>query len=276
MSASIGKALRLARLFDADTGTAFLLPMDHANEEPDYTELEHPYDLIASLAKAGVDAFLMRRGLAEYSLGAFAGRAGWVQRITGRSGLSRDQRNDQLVIASVEQALRNGADAVAPTFFIGPDTETYLLPQLGAIADECSRLGLPLLAEIFPVGGPEAVPYSGPYTVSDMRVAVRAAAEEGADLIKTWYPGDPESFRKVIDYSLVPVVAAGGPRARTDREVLETVRGAMDAGAAGVAMGRKIWQSANPERLARAVSAIIRNRASVDEALMLAQTAHTA
>src|SRR5215469_14770266 len=100
MSATIGKALRLARLFDADTGTSFVLPMDHANEEPDYAELERPYDLIASLARAGVNAFLMRRGLAEYSVGAFAGRAGWVQRITGRSGLSRDLRNDQLVIAS--------------------------------------------------------------------------------------------------------------------------------------------------------------------------------
>jgi fructose-bisphosphate aldolase/2-amino-3,7-dideoxy-D-threo-hept-6-ulosonate synthase len=245
--------------------------MDHANEEPDYAELERPYDLIASLARTGVNAFLMRRGLAEYSVGAFAGRAGWVQRITGRSGLSRDLRNDQLVIASVEQAARNGADAVAPTFFIGPDTETYLLPQLGAIADECSRLGLPLLAEIFPVGGPDAVPYSGPYTVADMRMAVRAAAEEGADLIKTWYPGDPDSFRRVIDYSLVPVIAAGGPRARNDREVLETVRGAMEAGAAGVAMGRKIWQSANPARLAHAVTAIVRTGASVDEAITLAQ-----
>jgi len=115
------------------------------------------------------------------------------------------------------------------------------------------------------------VPYSGPYTVADMRVAVRAAAEEGADLIKTWYPGDPDSFRRVIDHSLVPVVAAGGPRARTDREVLETVRGAMQAGAAGVAMGRKIWQSANPARLAHAVSTIVRTGASVDEAIGLAQ-----
>ena len=75
----------------------------------------------------------------------------------------------------------------------------------------------------------------------------------------------------MIDYSLVPVVVAGGPRARNDREVLETVRGAMDASAAGVAMGPKIWQSANPARLAHAVSTIVRNGASVDEAIRLSQ-----
>src|SRR5262249_49335425 len=161
---SLGKTLRLARLFDPDTSTSVMLPMDHANEEPDYVQLEHPAQLIGDLAAAGVNAFLFRRGLATYAATAFAGRAGWVQRITGRTGLSADLRNHQLVIASVEQALHNGADAVVPTFFIGPQTETYLLPQLGALADECSRLGIPLMAEVFPVGGPDAVPYLGPYT----------------------------------------------------------------------------------------------------------------
>jgi fructose-bisphosphate aldolase/2-amino-3,7-dideoxy-D-threo-hept-6-ulosonate synthase len=269
MATSMGKTLRLARLFDPDTGTAVMLPMDHAIEEPDYTQLERPLALIESLARVGVNAFLFRRGLAAFAASAFAGRAGWVQRITGRSGLSAELRNQQLVIASVEQALRDGADAVIPTFFIGPETETYLLPQLGAMADECRRLGVPLMAEVFPVGGPEAVPYHGPYTVDDLRMAVRVASEEGADVIKTWYTGDPESFRRVLDYSLVPVVVAGGPKADSDRDVLEMVRGAMDAGAAGVAMGRKIWQSRDPVGLARAVSAIIRQDASVDGAMGL-------
>jgi fructose-bisphosphate aldolase / 2-amino-3,7-dideoxy-D-threo-hept-6-ulosonate synthase len=267
MTTSLGKTLRLARLFDPDTGTSVMLPMDHAIEEPDYIQLEHPAELIAELAGVGVNAFLFRRGLATYAASAIAGRAAWVQRITGRSGLSTELRNDQLVIASVEQALRSGADAVVPTFFIGPRTETYLLPQLGALADECDRLGIPLVAEVFPAGGPDAVPYAGPYAVDDLRLAVRVASEEGADMIKTWYTGDPDSFRRVLDYSLVPVVVAGGPRAGSDRAVLEMVRGAIDAGACGVAMGRKIWQSRDPARLAGAVMAVIRHGASVDDAL---------
>lgn len=266
MSAGMGKTLRLGRLFDATSKTSIILPMDHGVEEPGYHELESPIELVTSLAGAGVNAFLMRRGLARFTAGAFAGRAGWVQRLTGRTGLSPGLETDQLVFASVEEALRNGADAVVPTFFLGPETEAEQLPQLGAIADECSKLGMPLLAEIFPVGGPDATPYDGPYTIEDMRVAVRVASEEGADLIKTWYTGDPESFRQVVDYSLVPVLIAGGPKARTERDVLDMVRGAMDGGAAGIAMGRKIWQSPDPAGMVRALAAIIRRGASVDEA----------
>jgi fructose-bisphosphate aldolase / 2-amino-3,7-dideoxy-D-threo-hept-6-ulosonate synthase len=269
MTTSMGKTLRLARLFDTDSNTSIVLPMDHGVEEPGYGELERPTELVASLAKAGVNAFLMRRGLAAFSVSQFAGRAGWVLRLTARTGLSPGLEKDQLVLAGVAEALHNGADAVVPTFFIGPDTEAVQLPQLGAIADECSRLGVPLLAEIFPAGGPDAAPYDGPYTLDDMRVAVRVASEEGADFIKTWYTGDPESFRRVIDYSLVPVLVAGGPKARNERDVLEMVRGAMDAGASGIAMGRKIWQSRDPAAMVTALSAIIRQGASVDDALGL-------
>jgi fructose-bisphosphate aldolase/2-amino-3,7-dideoxy-D-threo-hept-6-ulosonate synthase len=269
MTTSMGKTLRLGRLFDADSNTSMILPMDHGVEEPVYGELERPQELIASLAGAGVNAFLMRRGLAAFAAETIAGRAGWVQRLTGRTGLSPGLELEQLVFAGVEEALRNGADAVVPTFFVGPETEAIQVPQLGAIADECNKLGIPLLAEIFPVGGPDATPYDGPYTVDDMRVAVRVASEEGADFIKTWYTGDPESFRRVIDYSLVPVLIAGGPKARNDRDVLQMVRGAMDAGASGIAMGRKIWQSRDPAAMVAALAAIIRHGASVDEAAEL-------
>ena len=269
MTTSMGKTLRLGRLFDADSNTSMILPMDHGVEEPVYGELERPQELIASLAGAGVNAFLMRRGLAAFAAETIAGRAGWVQRLTGRTGLSPGLETEQLVFAGVEEALRNGADAVVPTFFVGPETEAIQVPQLGAIADECNKLGIPLLAEIFPVGGPDATPYDGPYTVDDMRVAVRVASEEGSDFIKTWYTGDPESFRRVIDYSLVPVLIAGGPKARNDRDVLEMVRGAMDAGASGIAMGRKIWQSRDPAGMVSALAAIIRGGASVDEAAKL-------
>jgi fructose-bisphosphate aldolase / 2-amino-3,7-dideoxy-D-threo-hept-6-ulosonate synthase len=269
MTTSMGKTLRLGRLFDADSNTSMILPMDHGVEEAVYGELERPRDLVASLAGAGVNAFLMRRGLAAFAAETIAGRAGWVQRLTGRTGLSPGLELEQLVFAGVEEALRNGADAVVPTFFVGPETEAIQVPQLGAIADECNKLGVPLLAEIFPVGGPDATPYDGPYTVDDMRVAVRVASEEGADFIKTWYTGDPESFRRVIDYSLVPVLIAGGPKARDDRDVLQMVRGAMDAGASGIAMGRKIWQSRDPAAMVAALAAIIRNGASVDEAAAL-------
>jgi len=77
----------------------------------------------------------------------------------------------------------------------------------------------------------------------------------------------------VVDYSLVPVLIAGGPKARNERDVLEMVRGAMDAGASGIAMGRKIWQSPDPAGMVRALAAVIREGASVDDALDVLHTA---
>jgi fructose-bisphosphate aldolase/2-amino-3,7-dideoxy-D-threo-hept-6-ulosonate synthase len=260
----------LGRILDPASKTAIVLPLDHPVESAGLTELERPREVVRCLAGSGIDAFLMRRGLAQHAVADFAGRAGWVQRITGRSGLSTaaDAHQDarQLVIASVADAARNGADAVAPTFFFGPGTEEDAYPQLGRIADECSRYDIPLLAELFPVGGPEATPYDGPYSVADMRLAVRIASEEGADLIKTYYTGDAESFAEVMRYSFVPVIIAGGPKTENPLDVLRMARGAMDAGASGVAFGRKVWGFRDPAAMVRALVRVVRQGASVEDA----------
>jgi DhnA family fructose-bisphosphate aldolase class Ia len=243
--------------------------MDHGVEGY-FEELQSPKELVRILAAGGANGFLTRRGLAATAGDAFAG-AGWVQRITGRSGIavSRETKldNDQLFIASVEQAIRNGADCVVPTVFFGGPQESTVLPGLGAVSDKCQEWGLPIMMEVFPIGDDDAVPYNGPYTLEDMRVAVRIAAEEGADCIKTWYSGDPKSFRQIVSYAYVPVLIAGGPKAENSRQVLEMVKGAMDAGARGTTVGRKIWQSPNPGSMVRAVSMIVHEGADVDRAL---------
>lgn len=260
----LGKTLRLQKLFNPKSGRCVIIPMDHAVEGY-YPELENPRELVAAMAEAGANGFLMRRGLASLAADCF-GSAGWVQRITGRSG-SGPKDNHQLVVASVEQALRNGADAVAPTIFLGGDLDDAVLPLFGEISDKCNEIGMPLLGEVFPAGGPESAPYDGPYTVDEMRVVVRTACEEGCDLIKTWYSGDPKSFRKIVTYSTVPVLVAGGPKANNEREVLEMIKGAMDAGARGTTVGRKVWQSRSPAAMVRAICMIVHDGADVDTAM---------
>jgi DhnA family fructose-bisphosphate aldolase class Ia len=266
---SLGKTIRLSKLFDAESGNAVIIPMDHGVEGY-FAELQDPGPLVKTLAEAGADGFLTRRGFAANAGGHFGG-AGWVQRITGRSGIAVarqvDLDNDQLFVSSIEQAVRNGADCVVPTVFLGGPQERETLPLLGAVSDKCAELGMPIMMEVFPVGDPGAVPYNGPYTLDDMRVAVRIAAEEGADCIKTWYSGDAKSFRKIVDYAYVPVLIAGGPKAENARDVLEMVKGAMDAGARGTTVGRKIWQAPNPGGMVRAVSMIVHEGADVARAL---------
>jgi len=96
--------------------------------------------------------------------------------------------------------------------------------------------------------------------------AVRLAEELGADIVKTGYSGDTESFQHVIESTRLPVVIAGGSKG-TDRETIEMVRGAIDAGGAGVSMGRSIFQHDDPEAIAAAVSAVVHDDLSADDAL---------
>jgi fructose-bisphosphate aldolase/2-amino-3,7-dideoxy-D-threo-hept-6-ulosonate synthase len=97
--------------------------------------------------------------------------------------------------------------------------------------------------------------------------AARVGAELGADVIKTVYTGDIESFSRVVEGCPVPVVIAGGPKTNTDREFLEMIREAMDAGARGVAIGRNVFQHPSPTRMTRAITEIAHKNKTVDEAL---------
>jgi fructose-bisphosphate aldolase/2-amino-3,7-dideoxy-D-threo-hept-6-ulosonate synthase len=96
--------------------------------------------------------------------------------------------------------------------------------------------------------------------------AVRLAEEVGADIVKTGYSGDAESFEHVVESTRRPVVIAGGSKG-TDRETLEMVRGVMDAGGSGISMGRSIFQHDDPEGIARAVANVVHDDASTDDAL---------
>jgi len=262
---STGKTIRLRRIFNPKSNTALIVPLDHAVEEY-VPELKSPSTLIASLADIGPDAFLIRRGLARQTLESFAGKASLILRITCATGL-RGRFTEQAYTASVEEAIRMGADAVTPNIFIGSEREVEDLHNLGMLADVCDEWGMPLMVEVFPIGGKNATPFDGPYAVEDLRVAVRVAAEEGADFIKTYYTGAPESFRKVTDYSLVPIVIAGGPRAKTLEDTLRMVDGAVKGGAKGICLGRKVWGSPDPSTTLRVLKRIVRDQLPLESAL---------
>jgi DhnA family fructose-bisphosphate aldolase class Ia len=100
-------------------------------------------------------------------------------------------------------------------------------------------------------------------------LAARIAAEYGADFVKTAYSGDPDSFRTVVRGATVPVLVLGGDRMHTDRATLELTHGAIMAGAAGIAMGRNIWQASDPAGMVRALRAIIHDGVDVDAAAAL-------
>jgi len=95
----------------------------------------------------------------------------------------------------------------------------------------------------------------------------RVGAELGADIIKTNYTGDVDSFRDVVRGCPVPVVMAGGPKTNSDEEFLAMVRGAIEAGGRGVAIGRNVFQHDNPTAMTRALTLVVHRNASVEEAM---------
>jgi len=165
--------------------------------------------------------------------------------------------------ATVEEAIRLGADAVSMHVNVGADSEPEMLEELGETAMICEEWSMPLLAMMYPRGkkvknehDPEMV----------MHVA-RVGAELGADIIKTNYTGDPDTFKDVIQSCPVPVIIAGGPKANTDAEVLKMVEDAISAGASGVSIGRNVFQHENPTKMTIAISKIVHEGITAAEAM---------
>ena len=99
-----------------------------------------------------------------------------------------------------------------------------------------------------------------------VQVAARKAAELGADVVKTAYTGDPESFKAVIASTFIPVVILGGEKS-DDRSVLQSVRDSLEAGGSGVAFGRNVWKHPNPSGMVRALVDSIHKNMGVEDAL---------
>lgn len=254
------KKFRKRHIFAPD-GRTVIVAMDHTAYFGPMKGLEHPDDLLQAVVEAGADAILTTAGIVA-RFGDRLGRAGLILRADGGSSQRNPQPPGLRQIISVERALRLGADALACMGLIGFPDESSSLRVLTDLVDECSRWGLSVLAEMLVKGRKGDEPTAG-----DVAFAARVGADLGADMIKTHYVGPPEVFRVAVASCYVPLVVLGGEKASDDRAVLASVAGALDAGALGVAIGRNIWQHADPAGMTRALVALVHGGAAVDEAL---------
>ena len=166
-------------------------------------------------------------------------------------------------MGSVEEAIRLGADAVSVHINVGAKEEPEMLHKLGTISDKCDEWSMPLVAMMYARGENVKDP-NDPDVVAH---AARIGAEAGADLIKVVYTGDISSFKKVVRGCPVPLVIAGGPKADSDREILDMCHDAMQAGAKGVTFGRNIFQHSCPPSMVRALYEIIMRGKTPEEAM---------
>jgi predicted phospho-2-dehydro-3-deoxyheptonate aldolase len=253
-----GKMVRMGRIMEK--GRAVIVPMDHGTSLGPVEGIEEMDVAARKVASGGASAVLLHKGIIS-SLNQPPG-IGLIMHASASTRLAPDK--DQKVIVSIaDDALRLGADAVSVHVNVGgSEHEPSMLEDLGMMASRCGELGMPLLAMMY-ARGDNVKDSLDPENVS---LAARLGAELGADIVKCNYTGDPDSFKQVVRGCPVPVVIAGGPKCETDMDVLEMVRGAMDAGASGISIGRNIFANKDPERITRALRAIIVDNKAADEA----------
>jgi len=168
-------------------------------------------------------------------------------------------------VATVEEALKIGADAVSIHVNVGAEDESRMLSTLGEISRHCQEWGMPLLAMMYPRGRK----IKDEYSAESIAHAARVGAELGADIVKTNYSGDPDSFASVVDSCPVPVVIAGGPKVETELDLLRMVEGAIASGARGVAIGRNVFQHQDPELITRRICGVVHKGLKAEEAASL-------
>jgi len=233
-------------------GGTVMLAVDHGYFQGPTTGLENPRKTIAPLLPYA-DSLMLTRGVLRTSVDPGSG-VPIVLRVSGGTSILKELSNE-VVSTSMDEALRLDASAVAVSIFVGSENEKQTLQNLSQLVDEGERVGMPVLA----------VTAVGREMERDARylgLACRIAAELGARIVKTYYC---EDFRKVVDSCPVPVVIAGGKKV-PERDALELASKAIAEGASGVDMGRNIFQSADPVGMIRAVRAVVRDKAGVDDA----------
>lgn len=260
LSVFMGKREHFRKIFP--DGKTVLIALDHGLEHgpSDFSAGNLDPRKIIKLLSPKANGFILQKGIAEIARRENILKCPLILKLTGRSSLSPNQF--QAVVASVEDALRLKADAVAATVYVGEKEEARMLSQLGEIQSQACKAGLPLLAFMYPRGPG----IKNPRDAGVIAYASRIGGELGADFVKTYYSGNTNSFRQVVLSCPVPVVAAGGKKV-SSRKALEEVRSVMDAGAAGVAVGRNVWQNNNPVGMLEAVYSIVHKGYSVEKAM---------
>jgi DhnA family fructose-bisphosphate aldolase class Ia len=249
---------RMRRLFGPD-GRTVIVAIDHAAYYGPQPGLEEPEKILNSAIRAGVDAVLATYGIAA-RFGGVMGRLGLILRADG--GSTRLGSGGIRRMFTAEDALRVGADAMVCMGLIGGPDESASLDVLTSLVRECGPWGLPVMAEML-----LQKPQGQPLTPQDIAFAARVGVELGADLIKTNYVGTEAEFRRVTAECYAPIVMLGGEKTPDPQSMLQSVAEALRAGVAGVAIGRNIWQHANPEGMARALVAVVHGGATVPQAM---------
>ncbi len=269
---SAGKKARLHRILfqhGLHNGTAIFLPYDQGLEHgprdffanPDSAD---PRYIIRLALEGGFNGIAIQVGLAEKFYWDYAGEVPLILKLNGKTEIPPDARALSPLHASVEDAVRLGADAVGYTMYVGTPAAEEDFAQYQTVRRDAQRLGVPLIVWAYPRG--EAIEAKGgKSSFYAVHYAARTASELGADVVKVNFPhpekrvGVPPAYdadfatQTAIDAVVQAanrtlVLVSGGERAG-DEAMLDKAAQSMEAGATGLIFGRNVWQREHDESL---------------------------
>ena len=251
----------------ARDGKLLILAYDHGLEHgpTDFDPVPETMDpgVVFDIAThEAVTGFAVQKGVAEAFYPSYEDDVNLVAKLNGTSNLWMGE-HDSAVNWSVEYAHRLGADAIGYTLYGGSNHEVEMAEEFAVVQEDARAHELPIVMWSYPRG--QGVKNDTKDGI--IAYASRLALELGADVAKVKYPGSKEAMEWVVDAAgPVKVIMSGGSKT-SDRAFLESVKAVIDAGGAGLAVGRNVWQRENPEAMLDALEAVIFEETSVDEGL---------
>ncbi len=250
---------RLGKLKDEKTGKYYIITLHHGLTFGPIEGLSNIKQIITGITEGGASGVIMHKGILRNVYRRQARKLGVVMHLSASTSLGPD-RDRSVLIGTVQEALILGAVGVSIQVNIGADTEAEMLHDMGTISTECNKFKVPLLAMMYP-SGPMI---DNPYDVELIKHVARIGAELGADVVITNYTGSLDTFREVIKCCPAPVLVSGGPQMTLNLEILKLVKNAMIAGAAGVAIGRNVFQNEFVKGMSHAISRILKEKVDVE------------
>jgi DhnA family fructose-bisphosphate aldolase class Ia len=256
-----GKQLRMNSIFRKNNGKTVIVAIDHGGIAGPVKGIEKPAEVMRACVQGGADAVLTTRGFLKASIDEWDRSTALILRLTGGFTVLGGQFEEEL-ISSTESALYYGASCAAVTVKFGHKREGDFIKQASLVADSCEKWGLPLIIEAMARGKD-----IDPADIEGLKLASRAAQEIGADIVKILYTGDQRSFKSVVEGCPAPVVILGGKKTDNIKDVFKYVHDSLQAGAAGIAIGRNIWQNNSTKAVVEAMVGLVHEECTVKQAL---------
>lgn len=287
-----GKRARLHRILFSHglrNGTALFLPYDQGVEHGprDFfanNAASNPRYVIRLANEGGFNGIVLHIGLAQKFYWEFAGEVPLILKLNGKTDIAPDDQAISPLIASVEEAVALGADAVGYTLYVGSPSQVDDLAQLGRVRADAARLGMPLIVWSYPRGS-AIVAKGGTDSFYAVDYASRMASEVGADMVKVNFPrpqkragvrseydepfSDEQAIASVVRSANRTLLLVSGGEKLGDDAMLAKARMSMDAGATGLIFGRNVWQRPYLESLqfVAALREILQQYPSLEPAL---------